>query len=63
MIAATVAGDAASYTVVVTNCAGSVTSSAAVVTINVAPAITTQTMGWRDLARFIGLRPAHMQAR
>jgi hypothetical protein len=36
------AGDAASYDVVVTNAAGSVTSSAALLTVNLPPAITTQ---------------------
>jgi pectin methylesterase-like acyl-CoA thioesterase len=38
-------GDAASYTVVVQNGAGSVTSSAAVLTVNTAPAITSQPAG------------------
>ncbi len=36
------AGDAGSYTVVVTNSAGSVTSSVAVLTVNAPPGITTQ---------------------
>ena len=41
-IANVAAGDAASYTVVVTNPAGSATSAAAVLTVQVAPSITTQ---------------------
>jgi uncharacterized protein YfaP (DUF2135 family) len=41
-IAAAQAADAGSYTVVVSNSAGSVTSSAATLTLNVAPAITAQ---------------------
>jgi hypothetical protein len=48
VLAATQASDAGSYTVVVTNVAGSVTSSPAVLTVNpavVAPTITTQPVG------------------
>jgi len=41
-IPAAVAGDAASYSVVVTNACGSVTSNAATLTVNPATAITTQ---------------------
>ncbi len=47
-IASAQAGDAASYTVTVTNSAGSVTSSAAALAVNasvVAPAVTTQPVG------------------
>ena len=41
-IASVVAGDAGTYTVVATNTAGSATSNGAVLTVNVAPVITTQ---------------------
>ena len=41
-IASPVAGDAGTYTVVATNVAGSATSNGAVLTVNIAPAITTQ---------------------
>ncbi len=41
-IASAQSGDAASYTVLVSNVAGSVTSNAATLTVNVSPAITTQ---------------------
>jgi hypothetical protein len=41
-ISSTLASDAGSYSVVVTNSVGSVTSSAAVLTVNIAPSITIQ---------------------
>ncbi|MBN1129947.1 MAG: immunoglobulin domain-containing protein [Chitinispirillaceae bacterium] len=41
-ITSTVSGDAGSYTVVVTNSVNTVTSNAAVLTVNYAPSITTQ---------------------
>jgi DNA/RNA endonuclease G (NUC1) len=44
-IAATVAADAGSYTVTVTNAQGSVTSAAAALTVNTPPTITTQPTG------------------